>query len=389
VRLPSDPVRRRRLAVLAAVAGGAAFTGAAVGSDGGREQAERPAGETQRRADSRPPARPGPGAALRPPTASAATGGPSTERLVREAGQTIVLRFKGTAVPAYVLRALRERRVAGVILFRDNMRSPAQLRAMTRAIQRAGRGRALVMTDQEGGAIRNVPWASPVSAPPGLRSAAVASAAGRAAARDLRAAGVNVNLAPVADVGTWPGSVMRRRAFPGASAQVGALVAASVRGHRAGGVLPTAKHFPGLGRSTTNTDFRPATVAGRGDLGPFAAAIGAGVPLVMASHALHPELDRSRIASQSSRILTTLLRGRLRFQGVCITDSLEAQAVVRRSSTPVAAARSMRAGCDILLTTGPASYLQVLRRLVADARADPRFRARLSEARGRIARLDR
>jgi beta-N-acetylhexosaminidase len=352
---------------------------------GEKDGAERPAASTRGASDR--PFRPGPGAALRPPTASAATGGPSTDRLIREAGQTIVLRFKGTAVPGYVLRALRERRVAGVILFRDNMRSPAQLRAMTRAIQRAGRGRALVMTDQEGGAIRNVPWASPVAPPSRLTSTTAAITAGRAAARDLRAHGVNVNLAPVADVGAWPGSVMRGRAFPGAAPQVGALVAASVRAHRAGGVLPTAKHFPGLGRSTANTDFRPATVPGRGDLGPFAAAIGAGIPLVMASHALHPELDRTRIASQSSRILTGLLRGRLRFRGACITDSLEAKAVVGRSSTPVAAARSMRAGCDLLLTTGPASYLQVLRRLVADARADPRFRARLSEARARIARL--
>jgi beta-N-acetylhexosaminidase len=297
------------------------------------------------------------------------------------------MRFKGTAVPAYVLRALRERRSAGVILFRDNVRSPAQLRAMTRAVQRAARGRALVMTDQEGGAIRNVPWGAPVAAPPRLRTRAAATATARATARDLRAAGVNVNLAPVADIGAWPGSVMRSRAFAGAAPQVGPLVAATIRAYAAGGVHATAKHFPGLGRSTANTDFRPATVAGRGDLGPFADAVRAGVPLVMASHALHPELDRSRIASQSSRILQGLLRDRLGFRGACITDSLEAKAVVRRSSTPVAAARSMRAGCDLLLTTGPGSYLQVLRRLVADARADPRFRGRLSEARGRIARL--
>jgi beta-N-acetylhexosaminidase len=113
------------------------------------------------------------------------------------------------------------------------------------------------------------------------------------------------------------------------------------------------------------------------------------VPLVMASHALHPDLDPQRIASQSTAILRGLLRDRLRFRGACITDSLEAQAVVQRSSTPVAAARSMRAGCDLLLTTGQASYLQVLRRLVADARNDPRFRSRLAEARGRIAALHR
>ena len=276
-----------------------------------------------------------------------------------------------------------------MILFRDNVVSPAQLRRMTGAFHRAAGGRTLVMIDQEGGAIRNVPWAAPVAAPPAQRTADAAREASRATARDLRAAGVNVNLAPVADVGTHAGSVMRSRAYPGGPAEVGALVAAAVRGYERTGVLPTAKHFPGLGRSQTNTDFRPATVAGQGDLAPFAAAVRAGVPLVMASHALHPELDPDRIASQSAPILRGLLRERLRFDGACVTDSLEAQAVVQRSSTPVAAERSMRAGCDLLLTTGRASYLQVMLRLVASARRDPGLRRRLAEARRRIDALPR
>ena len=277
---------------------------------------------------------------------------PTTAALRREAGQTIVLRIRGTTAPAYVLRALRERRVAGVILFRDNVVSAPQLRRMTAAFQQAAGGRALVMIDQEGGAIRNVPWAAPVAAPPAQTTTAAAREASRATARDLRAVGVNVNLAPVADVGSYPGSVMRSRAYPGDATQVAALVAEAVRGYARSGVLPTVKHFPGFGRSQANTDFALATVPGQGDPAPFAAAIRAGVPLVMASHALHPELDPDRIASQSPAILQGLLRERLRFGGACITDSLEAQAVVRRTSTPVAAERSMRAGCDLLLTTG-------------------------------------
>ena len=309
--------------------------------------------------------------------------------LSQVAGQTVVLRFAGTSAPSYVLRALRRRRVAGVILFADNIRSPAQLRRMTRAIRRAGGGRAIVSIDQEGGSVRRIPWAAPRGPQSGLRTRAAAGATARAAARDLRAAGVNVNFAPVADVADTRRSVMRGRAFPGDGVSVARLVEASVRGYRDSGVLPTVKHFPGLGPSTINTDFAAATVRGldSGDLQPYKAAIGSDVPLVMLSHAVYPQLDRRSIASQSREVVTELLRKRLGFKGVIVTDSLEAKAVVGRSSTPVAAARSMRAGADLMLTTGRGSYLPVLRQLVGEAERSRRFRARLRESARRVIAL--
>jgi beta-N-acetylhexosaminidase len=109
----------------------------------------------------------------------------------------------------------------------------------------------------------------------------------------------------------------------------------------------------------------------------------------MASHALYPALDPDRIASQSRAVLTGLLRERLGFDGVVVTDSLEADAVVSRSSTPTAAARGIRAGVDLLLTTGQGSYLPVLRRLVREARADPAFRERLVASAARVRALSR
>ena len=124
---------------------------------------------------------------------------------------------------------------------------------------------------------------------------------------------------------------------------------AAIQAYSRRGVASTAKHFPGLGSATANTDDAPATVARgrsqllRRDLSPFRAAIAAGVPLVMASHALFPGLDRERIASQSPAILTDLLRRDLRFRGVTVTDSLEADAVHARSSS-VAANSGPRAG---------------------------------------------
>src|SRR4051812_37870778 len=149
----------------------------------------------------------------------------------QRAGQLVVLRFTGTSAPPYVLRALRERRVAGVILFGDNIVSPRQLRSMTGALQRAARGRALVMADQEGGIVRRLSWAHPRAGQPAMGTAAAARSAARLAARDLRAAGVNVDLAPVADVAApTRGSFMAERAFPGGATQVARLTAASVRG---------------------------------------------------------------------------------------------------------------------------------------------------------------
>jgi beta-N-acetylhexosaminidase len=116
------------------------------------------------------------------------------------------------------------------------------------------------------------------------------------------------------------------------------------------------------------------------DVAPFRAAIRAGVPLIMASHALYPALDPDHIASQSPAILGGLLRRRLGFRGAVITDSLEARAVLARSSVATAAVRSLRAGADLVLLTGPGSYPSVYRRLLALARRSPAFRVRLRDA---------
>jgi beta-N-acetylhexosaminidase len=366
--MPTRTHQRRRLAFLAVIAAGAGAAGIVAGQ-----------GEDERTSRAR--------AAVAPVDGLTA---------VQRAGQLVVLRFAGTRAPGYVVRALRERRVAGVILFGDNVASRSQLRAMTRSLQRAAGGRALIMADQEGGIVRRVPWARPVAGQPALGSPGAARATARGAARDLRAAGVNVDLAPVADVaGPTPGSFMAERAFPGGAASVARLVGASVHGFDDGRVATAAKHFPGLGRSRTNTDFGTASISASKaalrarDLRPFRAAVAAGVPLVMASHALYPALDARRIASQSPTVLGGLLRGELGFRGVIVTDSLEARAVVRRSSTPRAAVRSVAAGADLALTSGPGSYLHVLRALVAEARRSPSFRARVRESAARVLELQR
>lgn len=308
-------------------------------------------------------------------------------------GQLLVMSFDGTEIPAYITRRLRDGQGTGVILFAKNAPDPATLRAITRQIQRAATDGALIATDQEGGEIRSIKFSPPQVSPTTLTSQKAAAENARAGAQQLRAHGINVNLAPVADVATTPGSVMGARAYPGDAEQVGALVRAAVRAHERERVAATAKHFPGLGRATANTDDRPVILTvSRGelesDLEPFTAAVQARVPLVMTSHAQYSAIDPGNIASQSPGI-HTLLRTELGFGGAVITDSIEAQAVLARSGVAEAAERSVAAGADLVLMTGSSSWNDVYPRLLGRARRDRAFRARIDESARRVLALKR
>src|SRR4051794_7823960 len=370
---PPGPARRR-LAALGAAAFVALVIGIVVGAGGGS------GGSGSSTEATKPPAK-----------AVAKAKGLS---LSRQVGEVLMIAFQGTQAPGYVQRALRHGRAAGVILFKANAPTPGVTRALTRRLQRAGRGRVLIATDQEGGAIRILPWAAPAVSEGATPTPELAHTQATAAARDLARAGINVTLAPVADVG-GPTSVMKGRAFPGGTADVTALTRAAVSGYRGTKVAATLKHFPGLGEAGTNTDDGPVTISSpraaltTRDLPPFTAGIRAGAPLVMASHALFTGLDRKNIASQSKPILTTLLRGKLGFKGVVITDSMEAAAVLKRSSIELAALRSLSAGADLLLLTGPGSFPIVSKQLMAGAKKSAKFRARIADAAARVIALKR
>jgi len=155
-------------------------------------------------------------------------------------------------------------------------------------------------------------------------------------------------------------------------------------------VLPTAKHFPGLGGATVNTDDGPATIDRSReeleavDLPPFAAAIEAGVPLVMIGHARYPALDPGRIASQSAPILRDLLRRDMGFDGVVVTDSMEAAASLATGDITTVSERSLRAGADLLLLTGQGSFAPVSEHLGEAARDSTGLRLRVRESAARV-----
>jgi beta-N-acetylhexosaminidase len=369
MRLSRDPAARRRLALLAATALVAGAGGVVTGAGAGDE----PGGASD--------------------TAPSELGRRDAARLTlrQQVGQLLISSFDGTRLPAYLRRRLRAGETAGVILFRKNIASRGQLRALAGAVQEASDGGALVSTDQEGGQVRNVSFAGPVAGQPAQGSARRVGALAVDAARALRRAGVNVTLAPVADV-TEPGSALRSRGF---RSPVSPKVRASVRGWWRGRVASTAKHFPGLGAAAANTDDASVTVRRsrraifRRDLAPFRAAVEEDVPLIMVGHALYPALDGRRIASQSRPVVTRLLRRRMGYRGVVVTDSIEAQAVQDRSGVATAAQRSIAAGVDVVLMTGSASWNLAHPRLLARARASRSFRSRVRESAARVLDLKR
>jgi len=375
MRLSSDRAARRRLALLLSAALTAFVIGLAVGAGGDAGESETQPAEAAKRAQEERRER-----ALE-----------AVDRLTlrQQVGQVIVSSFPDPAPPDYIRRRLRARETAGVILFGFNASGEASWRRLTRAVQRHARGRALIMVDQEGGEIRAVDWAGPAAGAPEQGDATSVRRSARRAASQLARVGVNVNLAPVADVPGGAAPVMGFRAFAGHAEGIAARTRAFIAGMRSAGVATAAKHFPGLGRAQVNTDDASALVRGgvQADLIPFRAAIRERVPLIMLSHALYPELDADRIASQSPEVVTGLLRDRLGYDGVIVTDSIEAQAVLDRGGVASAAERSLRAGADLVLTTGSASWNLIHPWLLRKARTSPAFRNRVREAAARVIAL--
>ncbi len=279
-----------------------------------------------------------------------------------------MIAFAGMAVPTEVAQSLSLSPFAGVTLFRDhNIESPAQVRALTAALQAAARADSrplLIATDQEGGQL-NALGDGPAEFAGAMALGATGDAdlverVARATAIELRAMGVNVNYAPVCDVATAPDNpALGIRSFGDDPAAVGRLAAAYVRGLQKEGVAATIKHFPGLGDATADTHVGmasvPATRAallGR-ELVPFRAAIGTGAWLAMAGHVALPGVtgDEDLPGSLARPVITGLLRDELGFDGLAITDALDMRAVAQGAAQVVDVITAVRAGEDLLLGT--------------------------------------
>jgi beta-N-acetylhexosaminidase len=329
------------------------------------------------------------GAALAATGGSQAPGGVSVGRAV---GQLIVTGFAGRTAPATLLARIRDGHVGGVILFAGNTaggqaatkRLVASLQAAAAAGHQPG---LLVMTDQEGGEVRRLPGPPSVAASQ-MTSAARARAQGLATGRYLLGAGVNVDLAPVADVRrtTHGFLAVEHRTFGSTAAEVAARACAFAAGLESAGVVPTFKHFPGLGTAIKSTDDGPVTITAsaaaiRGDDAAYRkCANSTGTPaLVMVSSAIYPKLTGGHLpAVLSPEIYDHELPSVDHVSAPTISDDLGAGAL---APLPNVAQSALDAGLDLLLYgTDGADVGRAYATLVAAARSGAVSQARLQAA---------
>jgi beta-N-acetylhexosaminidase len=285
----------------------------------------------------------------------------------------------GTALAPAERECLAAFPPAGVILFARNVADPAQLASLIADIRACVPG-ALLMVDQEGGRVarlRPPHWpARPAAAT--LATVDAAREGGRAIGRMAARAGFDIVAAPVLDR-ALPGasSVIGDRAFPGDARAVAHLGRAFAEGLMAEGIIPVAKHVPGHGRARVDSHEALPVVDGidEDDLLPFAA--NADLPWMMTAHVLFTAWDRERPATLSPTILRDIVRGRIGFAGVLVSDDLAMGAL---SGSPVDRALAcLEAGCDLALyCPGDAATAAVLRAVPA---LTPQAEARLARSR--------
>ena len=294
----------------------------------------------------------------------------------RKVAQLFLFGFEGTDLNAEIFRRLRRLDLGGIVLARSNYADPAllgQLGGEARVIAAdEGHVPPWVLATQDGGEFNSLPGLPPPQAPADLNSADEAEVQASRTATTLRGLNVTGVLGPVADVGSESGSALGARVYSDDPEEVAGYADAVVHAYRGARLFSAAKHFPGLGAADQSTALGPATVGleldelRERDLLPFRAAIEAGVPGVVLSHALYPVNDFTQPGSLSRSIATDLLRRELGFAGVAITDDLADPAISTTYSVPEAAVLALTAGADMLFVSGPdgdqqAAYAAVLR----------------------------
>lgn len=285
----------------------------------------------------------------------------------QQIGHLFMAGFTGLEPPAEILDLIQRHAISGVILFSRNVHDAEQVAALTRSLQDAARSAGhrhplLMAIDQEHGIVQRLagictqfPGAMGLGA---SGSEELAYRVAEATGRELRALGITMNLAPVADVNNNPANpVIGVRSFGEDPQKVARLVAATVRGYRAAGVISSLKHFPGHGDTAVDSHLALPSVPHTlerleaVELPPFRSGIEAGAEGVMIAHVALPQLMGSDglPATVSPEVVTGLLRQRLGFKGVILTDCMEMDAIVKTTGTERAAVLALVAGMDLVL----------------------------------------
>ncbi len=296
-------------------------------------------------------------------------------------------------------RAITLHRYGGTFVRPETIESASQVRSLVDGLHAAGDGPdglpMLVSVDQEGGDVQRIKAGA--TRWPSARTIGrtgdplLARTVARGNGDELRAMGFTMALAPVADINTADNAIVGSRSFSSDYTEGAAMVVASVRGYLDAGIIPVVKHFPGHG-SVVGDSHRSLPVQRksvdelmRTDLVPFAAAIKAGVPAVMTGHIEVPAVQPGVPASTSKGIVTGLLRDRLGFRGVAITDSQGMGPVYGAFGNAESAVRSLLAGNDLILNSPDANKAR--RGVLRAVRSGRLPEARLVESATRVVAL--
>ena len=319
--------------------------------------------------------------------------------LAEAVGNTLAVGFTGTSLPSALARACKSHEVAGVILFRRNIESIEQTRALIQEAERAFEESAgLIAVDQEGGRVAR--FSSPVVKLPPMRKlselddVALTRKAAAVLGEQLRWLGITMNFAPVLDVDSNPKNpIIGDRAFGTKPEQVIRHARAFADGLASQNVLAVGKHFPGHGDTETDSHLTlPIVLRERKQLeacefAPFV-ALASSLPALMSAHVLFPALDAKRPATLSHAVMHELLRERMKFNGVAISDDLEMKAVRDQWGIVGAGVEAIAAGCDLLLVCSEleASF-ELHAAIYKEAERSSTFRARVQEAAHRVSKL--
>lgn len=283
-------------------------------------------------------------------------------------GQRLVVGFPGFEMTKEYIELVREYKVGNVILFAENVESALQLKTLCDSIQELTKAQtgypAFITIDQEGGVVTRlhekfaavVPGAMAIAATGDPQNAYIA---GKLTAQELLALGVNFDLAPDMDINSNANNpVIGVRSYGDSPETVSAYGVQMIRGLLDGGVLCTAKHFPGHGDTEVDSHLSLPKVdktmeeLEKCELAPFRAAIQAGVPSVMTTHILFPQIEPERIpATMSRRIITGLLKERLGFRGLVISDCMMMNAIQEEFGTVNGSVAAVAAGVDLVFVS--------------------------------------
>lgn len=275
--------------------------------------------------------------------------------------QLLMVRVPGNQITDETAEFLSTLRPGGIILMRDNITDMAGTKSLVDSLQSHLKPRALIAVDQEGGSVQRLPWDTNQHIAGDHTDA-------------LLKIGANVNLAPVLDRGL-PDGYIRGRTYASESAQIISMATHMIQMQHSHHIASVGKHFPGIGRATEDPHARiPLITASHNELSediePFL-KLAPHLDMIMTSHVLYTSLDPTNPTTFSRRLITDILRQKIAYTGVIITDDLNMDSVVGQKDKYV---RALQAGHDLLLTLEPTSQVKIAFDEIAQATMTGRLR---------------